>query len=185
MVTSQRLYTIDEYEAFLSRPENKGYLYELIDGEVREKVVTGVHSVVVGNIVTQINMYLWQKQLLGRAGVEGRFRPETATRDDRLPDVHYVSDSSKPITAKGAAPFLPDLAVEIKSPDDTYIEMSETAAFYLQHGAKIVWLVYPEKRLVEVLTTSERQLLSENEQITGGEVLPEFAISVRDIFRSV
>lgn len=184
MITDRQL-SIEEFEAFISHPENKGYLYELINGEVREKVITGLHSVLVGNIATLINMYVWQRELMGRTGVEGRFRPESATRDDRLPDVHYVSDPSKPITTKGAAPFMPDLVVEIKSPDDTYIEMSETATFYLRHGAKMVWLVYPEKRLVEVLTATERQLLSEDEQVSGGEVLPELTISVRDIFRSV
>jgi Uma2 family endonuclease len=185
MIAGQQLYTIDEFEAFISRPENASYPYELINGQMREKVVTGLLSVIAGNIVTLINMCAWQNQPTGRAGVQGRFRPTSATRDDRLLDVHYTSDPAKPITVKGAAPFMPDLAIEIKSPDDTYIEMSETAAFYLQHGAKMVWLVYPEKRLVEVLTATERYLLSEDEQVAGGDVLPEFAVSVRDIFRSV
>jgi Uma2 family endonuclease len=185
MVTNQRLYTVDEFEAFISQPEHRKYAYELINGEIREKVVTGSHSAIAANIATLINVYLWQNQLPGWIGVEGRFRPVGTTHDDRLPDVHYVSDPNNYLIEKGAMPFTPDLAVEIKSPNDTYIEMSETAAFYLQYGAKIVWLVYPEKRLVEVLTITERHLLSEDEQLTSGDVLPGLAIAVRDVFRSI
>lgn len=47
----------------------------------------------------------------------------------------------------------------------------------------MVWLIYPEKRLVEVLTA--RELLGESETISGGDVLPDFALPVSEVFRRV
>ncbi len=63
--------------------------------------------------------------------------------------------------------------------------MSEKAAFYLENGAKMVWLIYPRQRIVEVLTAADRQLLTENDTIEGGDLLPGFSVAVRDLFRGV
>jgi Uma2 family endonuclease len=57
------------------------------------------------------------------------------------------------------------------------------ADFYLRNGGRMVWLIYPEQRIVEVLTQQDRQLLTENSTLTGGDVLPEFSIPVSRIFR--
>ena len=80
-------------------------------------------------------------------------------------------------------PHLPDLAVEIKSPDDTVKEMREKAAYYLAHGVRLVWLVYPHKRLVEVYRPdADVEILAVGDVLTGGEVLPGFSIPVADVF---
>ena len=46
----------------------------------------------------------------------------------------------------------------------------------------MVWLVYPDRRLVEVLTPTERHLLTDDATINGGEVLPGFSVNIADIF---
>jgi hypothetical protein len=46
----------------------------------------------------------------------------------------------------------------------------------------MVRLVYPDKRLVEVLTRASRELLTEADTLDGGDVLPGFTLAVRDIF---
>lgn len=45
---------------------------------------------------------------------------------------------------------MPDLVIEVTSPDNTYKSMRKRADYYLAHGTRLVWLVYPEKCLVEV-----------------------------------
>jgi Uma2 family endonuclease len=77
---------------------------------------------------------------------------------------------------------MPDLAIEIKSPDDTNKSMRERAAYYLAHGSSVVWLVFPEKRLVEVHTPEDFETLTESDILDGGDLLPGFQVSVRDIF---
>ncbi len=185
MVAQPRLVTVDEFEQFLALPENADRLFELIDGEIVEKMPTQVHGIVAGNIITWLNMYFLNHPI-GLAAVEARHRPSADDQhNDRLPDVSVVLDLTKPVTRQGAAPFLPDICIEIKSPDDTYKEMADTAAFYLANGAKLVWLVYPEQKLVEALTNDTRELIGETGMITAGELLPEFSAPVSGFFRGV
>ena len=78
---------------------------------------------------------------------------------------------------------MPDVAVEIKSPDDTINEMRDTAAYYLANGSRLVWLVYPNYRLIEVYRPdTDVEILGEEEILTGGDVLPGFELSVREVF---
>ena len=89
----------------------------------------------------------------------------------------------QPIVGKGAVTHIADLAVEIKSPDDTYTELRSKAAYYLANGSEMVWLVYPEKLMVEVYRKgSDVDILLESDTIDGGNLLPGFALPVRDIF---
>ncbi len=55
--------------------------------------------------------------------------------------------------------------------------------FYPAHGARMVWLVYPAaKRLVEVLTTAERHLLTATDTLTGADELPGLQITISELF---
>ena len=78
---------------------------------------------------------------------------------------------------------MPDLAVEVKSPDDSLSKLREKAAYYLANGTLLAWLVYPKKRLVIVLTPDSEEILTEDDTLDGGDVLPGFTLPVRDIFR--
>ena len=98
------------------------------------------------------------------------------------PDISFSSDKTRPLIAKGAAPYMPDFAVEIKSPDDKLNEMREKAAYYLANGTKLVWLVYPEKRLVIVLTPEGEDILTDKDTLDGWDVLPGFTVVVSEIF---
>ena len=78
---------------------------------------------------------------------------------------------------------MPDLAVEVKSPDDSYAEIREKATYYLNNGVKLVWLVYPDGRRVEVFAAGAEAVTLEAENtLTGGDVLPGFQTKVSAIF---
>ena len=77
---------------------------------------------------------------------------------------------------------MPDLAVEIKSPDDTYKGMREKARYYLSKGTVLVWLVFPEKQLVEAYTLTDEQIFNVNDTLSGGDVLPNFSLAVSQVF---
>lgn len=184
MAVQQRLYSVTEFEQLIARPDHEDRLFELIDGEIVEKAPTREHGIIAGNIITDFNIYLRQNPI-GRAAVEARHRPIDDERNDRLPDVSFVSDVSRPVEREGAALYMPDLAVEIQSPKDSLLKMLKKAEFYLAHGTKMVWLVYPAKRLVEVLTPDDRFILGEQETLSGGDVLPGFSMPVSAVFRSL
>ena len=181
MAVQKKLYTLDEFEAFTTRPENRDRQFELINGEIVEKMPTQEHGIIALNIGAEIRAYI-RAVGSGRVGVEIRHRLPGDEHNARQPDIAYYADNETPIVERGAVPHMPDLAVEVKSPDDTYNEMREKADYYLANGARMVWLVYPEKRLVEVRHhDADTQFVTEEESIEGGNILPGFTLAVRDI----
>jgi len=176
---------IEAFEVFLEQPENQDRLFELINGEIVEKMPTEEHGIIAGNIITELNIHLRQNNLKGRVGAEVRHRVPTDDANSRLPDVRYHADTSQPIVKKGAVPYMPDLAIEIQSPDDSLKQLREKARYYLANGSKLVCLILPEQRLVEVITADEESILTENDTLTGGDVLPEFQLPVTAIFPEV
>lgn len=182
MAISEQLMTVAAFAEFLRQPENKDRLWELIDGRVVEKVPTEEHGKVTVNTSFELEL-LVRRRKKGRVAVEVRHQKPEDKHNSRLPDIAYYEDDSRPVVTQGAVPLMPDLAVEVKSPDDSYREMRAKAEYYLSQGTKMVWLIYPEKRLIEVLTAADFQIFRENDTLTGGDVLPDFAVPVAEIFR--
>lgn len=174
--------TIGEFEIFLALPANKNRLCELIAGRPVEKMPTEEHGKIAVNIVFELERAV-RKRKTGRVAVEVRHQMPEDKYNSYLPDIAYYEDDTRPIVTQGALARMPDLAVKVKSPDDRYREMRAKAEYYLSNGTKMVWLVYPEKRLVEVLTPKDFQILQENDALTGGDLLPEFSVSVTAIFQ--
>jgi Uma2 family endonuclease len=78
---------------------------------------------------------------------------------------------------------MPDLCIEIQSPNDTPLSMREKALYYLKNGSRMVWLLFTRRRQVEVHTPDDIQILSIDDTLDGGDVLPGFTLAVKDIFR--
>lgn len=181
MSAPTQLYTVEAFEQILSQPENQDRLLELIEGEIVEKMVTQEHGMIAGNI----HALLWnfiKPRKLGRLAIEARYQIPDDLHNARLPDISFVADTSEPVVTKGSVPQMPDLAIEVKSPDDTYKQMRDKADYYLQNGTKQVWLVFPEKRIVEVYTSEQQDILTLEDTLEGDELLPGLQIAVKDIF---
>jgi hypothetical protein len=54
----EQIHTVEEFEAFIQRPENADRLFELIDGEIVEKVPTEEHGVLALLLGGEIYIYL-------------------------------------------------------------------------------------------------------------------------------
>jgi Uma2 family endonuclease len=176
-----RLVSADEFERILALPENRDRLLELINGEIVEKMPTGEHGLIAHNIDFELGSYN-RRHKLGRVGVEVRQRLPHDQLNSRMPDVSFTT-ARRPIVRKGGVPEVPDLAVEIKSPSDSVRQMREKAAYYLANGARLVWLVYPAQRVIEVYTPDANvELLVVGDQLTGGDILPGFTMSVVEVF---
>jgi Uma2 family endonuclease len=102
------------------------------------------------------------------------------------PDVAFVqSDRLPPAEERDRiCRFAPDLAVEVVSPTDRYVEVMEKVELYLAAGTRLVWLVEPGRRTVTVYAPGhEPHTLTDEDELDGGDVLPEFRLSVANIFR--
>jgi Uma2 family endonuclease len=78
---------------------------------------------------------------------------------------------------------LPQLIVEVLSPNDKTNQVNLRVSQYLHRGVPLVWLVDPETRTVAVYLPGQiHQVFDETEELTGGEVLPEFQCPVAKLF---
>lgn len=182
MAVQERLITVDEYEDFLALAQNDER-YELIHGEIVAKVTTERHGIVSGNVYAALREFL-KSWGLGRVVFEVRFRMPDDPHNTRIPDVSFTrTERLMPVVERGAVPQIPDLCIEVQSPDDTPREMRDKAAYYLANGAQLVWLIYTKKRQIEVMyPDGEFDLIREPELLTGGDLLPGFKMTFAEVF---
>ena len=77
----------------------------------------------------------------------------------------------------------PILAVEILSPSDAQEDIDEKVDLLLATGVKIVWVVNPRFRTINVYRPdAEPELFNERQEITAEPHLPGFRVSVAEIF---
>jgi len=181
MVIQKKLYTVDEFEAFIGLPENADRLFELINGEIVEKVPTQLHGVIAARTTIRVGGFVEQHGL-GYVAVEVRHQMPGDEHNARLPDIAFYADTTTPLVERGAVPRMPDLAIEIQSPDDSLQEMSDKADYYLANGSRMVWLMVSLKRLIEVRTSHSRDLLTDQDILDGGDVLRGFRVPVSELF---
>lgn len=181
IATKENLLTVLEFEKQFLNPEDSNRLVELIDGKLYEKMPTEEHGVIASNIVFLLKLFVKQFGY-GRVGVEVRHRIPSDNHNSRLPDVSF-STTEREIVRQGSVPEMPDLAVEIKSPSDTIRDLRQTADYYLAHGSKSVWLVFPHQRIVEIYRhDADIQILNDNDKIVDEELFPDYELAVSDIF---
>jgi len=162
----------------------KRKLVELIDGVLVEKAMGWYESRLAAVLLFYLGFYNREHEagiVLGEQGLM-RVRPGQL----RMPDVaFYLWDHfPKRLLPRGQIlDVVPDLAVEIRSKDNTNKEMARKRHEYFAGGAKLVWEVYPKKRSVFVFTTPDSAtILDEEQTLDGGDVLPGFSLSIREWF---
>ncbi len=104
----------------------------------------------------------------------------------RAPDIAFVS-AARVAQQKRQAGFFdgaPDLAVEVVSPDDTDTAVQQKVLEYLNAGTQLVWVVRPRFRTVAVYRSlTDVNILTAQDTLEGGEVLPGLAIYLREVFK--
>jgi Uma2 family endonuclease len=174
--TPARPITVEEY---LSNPEYQHCEY--VNGEVVPlNVGTKSHSTIQFNCALALRPYLlahpggWgATELHCRLNIRGRIRY-------RLPDVAII------LRPKTDDPYLdgaPDLAIEIRSPEDSFIFLVDKSADYFANGAKLVWLILPEEQSVIVLgPNGPPHTVKSGETLTAPDLLPGLEIPVSELF---
>jgi Uma2 family endonuclease len=173
--------TAAQYEAFLALPENADRRFELVHGEIIEKMPTQLHAYIIQMISGFLFVFLRQNPL-GYALIEARYRLPDDDENDLIPDLSFVAQGRGPLVSSGPAPYMPDFTVEAHSEGKSIRFMHDKALLYLENGTRMVWIIYSTRQIVEVLTPTERQLLTIDDTLTGGDVLPGFSVAVRDLF---
>ena len=76
----------------------------------------------------------------------------------------------------------PTLAVEVISPTDRLTRVADKVQDWLEHGTRMVVVVNPRNRTVQVRTTDGVIELTEADTLDGGDVVPGWSMPVADIF---
>lgn len=174
--------TADE---LLDMPDD-GLLRELVDGEVWVTPPPGEeHGVVAAEILLSLGNHV-RSHALGRVlAAETGFRIGTDPDTVLAPDAAFVSREriEQAAIGKGYRLGAPDLAVEVVSPGDTFAKVETKVARYLDAGCRMVVVVNPERRAATVYRSrDEIILLTENDVLDGGDVVPGWRVPLRELF---
>lgn len=128
-----------------------GERYELVDGELIPMAPTGFeHGDLEWHIAWVIGTYVRERRL-GKVVVgEVLFQLDDAGRLARTADVAFVRRERLPSPEQASHAFrgAPDLAVEIVSPGDTAEAVMRKIEHWLEHGTRVVLVVYPDSRRI-------------------------------------
>lgn len=159
---------------------------ELIDGVVVEKAMSFFESRLAMVLVMFLETYSIKSKLGFVVGPDAQIRMSTGRI--RIPDVSFLrwdGASNKRVPTDPIGPFAPDLAVEILSPGNTKQEMIEKRRDYFTAGTRLVWIVDAKKKSVSVYRTiDDCRVIQEDGSVEGEEVLPGFALSIKEWFET-
>ena len=180
MATTEQLVTAEE---LLCMPDD-GFRYELVRGELRKKPPAGTdHGAYAENVLFSLSAHARANELGRMYIAETGFR--LASDHVRVPDTAFVRRERVRPTGEtpGFFPGPPDLAVEVISPSDTYSEVEEKVADWLEAGTRAVVVVDPRRRTVKVhRSVTDAAVLSDKDTLAVDDVVPGWQMPVRDIF---
>jgi Uma2 family endonuclease len=167
--------------------DHENRLYELVDGILVEKVMGLKESALAADLIGFMGPHVRQHDLGIVTGADGTLR--LMPRLVRIPDVAFIAWHQLPNKVYPSEPIpnlYPDLAVEVLSAGNTVEEMERKLKEYFLAGTRLVWLVDPDARTVEVYTSpDESTTLTEADTLTGGDVLPGFKLPLKQLFARV
>ncbi len=179
-VTPPRTATPDE---LLAMPDGKDY--ELVDGILVERAMGAHSSMITARLVGFLQIACLPELRAWVFDAECGYRSLGRRHSVRKPDVSVILGER--LTANqipdGWLTIVPDIAAEVVSPNDLADDLERKVEDYLAAGVRLVWVVYPETRIVQVHRRDGTQArLREADTISGEDVLPGFTCLVSTLF---
>lgn len=173
-------------EELLQLPED-GWRYELVDGRlVRMSPTGGDHGLVAMPLLAAVYRFVEERHLgTVLPGETGFWISSPGAPDTVLaPDLAFISAERQSAAHVPGFPRLaPDLVAEIVSPSQGHAEMAAKARRWLEAGVRLVWMVFPESRTVEVWRDGElARTVTLDEELSGDDVLPGFSYPIGRLF---
>ncbi|HEX3149253.1 MAG TPA: Uma2 family endonuclease [Gemmataceae bacterium] len=160
--------------------------YELDDGRLIVIPPPGdIHGAIQANVVTQFKI---QGEFRGL----GRARSEVGLilrrRPDRLvgPDAVFITAALLPLrrSTEGYLETIPELVVEVRSPNDSGPAVQSKVNDYLSAGVRVVWLVDPASQTVAAHRSNQVvQVFAAADTLVVPDVIPGFQYLVADLFK--
>ena len=171
--------------ADLLRLDAEGVRGELIRGELCETVPAGQrHGKIVMRLGARLVVFAEAGRLGTVVGSDSGVRLERDPDTVREPDIAFTSVERLPLGAdvEGYAVVVPDLVVEVASPGDSRWAAHDKARMWLSHGVRLVWVVYPQTRSVEVhRSESPIETIIGEGVLDGLDVVPGFSCPLSEV----
>lgn len=169
----------------LERLSAQGFPYELIRGELRERMLAGgLH----GSATSRLSYYAGSVIMGGDLGTT--FAAGTGFLVGRTPDTVLAPDFA--FVAKDRlpdplpesyVPVVPDIVLETRSPSSSKKYASTKVRLWLKFGVRVVWKMNPRMRLLTIYRADQTPCsLGENDTLDGGDVLPGLSVPIARLF---
>ncbi len=174
-------------DILLTLPDD-GYRYEVVEGVLVRMAGSGFDATTLGlEMGAELRNDVRPRRLGRVTGADGVYKfPGAET--GLLPDVGFIEASKVALIAdrRKPIPFAPDLAVEVASPDQKPDDMAAKARTYLDGGACLVWIVWPDRQQIDVWragrTVGPAATLHASDTLDGEDVVPGFVYPVASVF---
>lgn len=166
--------------------ERDGKLYELIEGELKEKKVGFLALFIATRIAERLNAHFYPGA--GVAACEVMIYCFNGRQHGRKPDVVFVTLDRLPNAEipDGDLFIAPDLVVEVLSPGNTGMEVDDKLDEYLAAGVALVWIVNPDRRTIRAYRQDgTTRSFRAGDVIESEPALPGFRLVVGDVFPAV
>lgn len=160
--------------------------YELVDGQLVERPMSGLSSYVGGRLFHRMIGHCEPSGLGWVFPADAGYQcfPDDPNKV-RKPDGSFIRRERLPDgpPEKGHIRIAPDLAAEVLSPNDLAYEIDLKIQEYFDAGVKLVWEVNPEMRSVTVhRADGSSSRLREDDELTGEDAIPGFRMKVAALF---
>jgi len=170
--------TLEQFHTFIALPENAEGLFELINGEIVEKMPGRTsNSQISVKLVSKVIVHCETNNLpCFVSGADGAYR---IGKSVIAPDMAY---KRTPMSEDYPDPQPPLLAAEVISPTDEPTAVNEKIAIYIQAGI-LLWIVNPRHKHIYVYAPGKpMQTLTLDDSLDGDDVLPGFKLPLKAVF---
>jgi Uma2 family endonuclease len=169
-------------------PVKEEPLYEVVNGQKVELPPMSIFSSRIGaKLLTALEVHA-ASHGLGQAVGEALFILDAEKNLRRRPDVAFVSAAKwpldRPLPETGDWEIVPDLAIEVVSPNDQFEDVIAKMEEYFRLGVQEVWIVLPTSRRIYVHTSpTTLRVLTANDELDAGLLLGGLRLPVRSLFQ--
>lgn len=180
MVYSTAIMTAEAFDQYALLPINLHRRLELHHGRLIELVSNSKSSRLGARLLSRVDLHASTKHLGWVTGADGGY---IVNGNRYIPDAAFVSNTRQPEPPDAAYnPLPPDLAIEVISPTDDRDELADKVQNYLAAGV-VVWVADLDVPSITVHISGQQPVvLYLGDSLEGGDVLPEFELSVDEIF---
>ena len=180
MSIAEKLFTAAEFGEMIDDRRTelvRGRIIELTPPKPKHGRIVFTIARIVGGFIEDHDLGRW----FGESGVITERDPDSV----RAPDAAFISYArlSRDADDGQYSPVSPDLAFEVFSPTDRWVNVLDKVAEYLRAGTIVVCVVVPSSKTVQIHRADGAALtLSEQDVFELPDILPGFRCRVADFF---